>query len=91
MAGMYSLKAMAIAVSRGYDDDAHQAALRADDQDAVAMTHPSNWLEEDEVEALLSPHAWETDDPRGAPPLGHTLPCKLCGLPRHAPIHQARG
>ena len=90
MAGMYSPKAMALAVARGYDDEAHQAALRARDQDAIALTHPSNWLQEAEVEALLSPHAWETDDPRGAPPLGHPLPCKSCGLPRGASIHQAK-
>jgi hypothetical protein len=116
MAGMYSLETIALAASRGYDDVAHQTALRGRDQDAMALTHPGNWLEDDEVEALtpsadelgavwvkalksadlrdkgrfLGPHPWETDDPRGAPPLGHSLPCKLCGLARYARIHQAK-
>ncbi len=36
--------------SRGYDDDAHRAALEANDEDAISLTHPFNWLTEEEVE-----------------------------------------
>jgi hypothetical protein len=57
---MYDADVLRIAAGRGYDDEAHRAALVADtrdnggrgDSDAVALTHPANWLTEDEVEAL---------------------------------------
>ena len=88
MAQMYSQETISLAASRGYNAEAHREALFAKDTDAIALTHPANWLTEEEVESLLAPHPWTTDDPRGNPPLGHALPCKSCGLPRHASIHQ---
>lgn len=57
---MYHEETLRIAASRGYDDAAHRAAILEDvetnnarlDSDAVALTHPANWLTEDEVENL---------------------------------------
>jgi uncharacterized protein YktB (UPF0637 family) len=42
---------LAAAQRRGYDPAAHFAALLAEDEDAIALTHPTNWLTEEEVEA----------------------------------------
>lgn len=39
-----------LAASRGWDRAAHEAALAAGDEDAIGLTHPTNWLDEDEVE-----------------------------------------
>jgi hypothetical protein len=47
----YDPAKVAIAVERGWDRDAHQAALEANDEDQIGLTHPYNWLTEDEVEA----------------------------------------
>lgn len=57
---LYRHEALRLAASRGYDDEAHRAAIVEDtmhndarlDSDAVTLTHPANWLTEDEVEAL---------------------------------------
>jgi len=42
---------------RGYDDEAHRLAWHQDDgcglSDAVGLTHPMNWLTEEEVEAIV--------------------------------------
>lgn len=43
---------ISLAATRGYDDAAHRAALDAQDVDQVSLTHPYNWLTEDEVEGL---------------------------------------
>jgi len=40
----------ALAEPRGWDRDAHAAALASGDIDAIALTHPVNWLTEDEME-----------------------------------------
>lgn len=55
---LYNEAALLKAQSRGYDDAAHAAAIRADetgmlDTDAISLTHPYNWLDEDEVESLV--------------------------------------
>ena len=39
------------AKARGWDYEAHFRALLAEDEDAIALTHPTNWLTEEEVEA----------------------------------------
>lgn len=39
-----------LAASRGWDRDAHRLALESGDIDAISLTHPTNWLTEDEVE-----------------------------------------
>jgi hypothetical protein len=57
---MYGTHTLRLAAERGYDDKAHRAAIVQDrltnggkmDSDAVSLTHPANWLTEDEVEAL---------------------------------------
>lgn len=49
----YPAEAVALAESRGYDPSAHAAALVEDD---IALTHPTNWLTEDEVTHLWDPH-----------------------------------
>ena len=56
---LYQEKALLLAQSRGYDDEAHRKAIIVDteindsrlDSAAVMLTHPANWLTEDEVEA----------------------------------------
>lgn len=48
---LYSRELLAIAASRGFDADAHVEALLGTNEDQVALTHPANWLTEDEVEA----------------------------------------
>jgi azurin len=54
----YPAEAVAIAASRGYDAEAHARAI-ADDaacgcggSDDISLTHPTNWLTEDEVTRL---------------------------------------
>ena len=47
----YTDEATLLAASRGFDRAAHVAALESDDEDAIGLTHPFNWLTEDEVEA----------------------------------------
>lgn len=57
---IYRADILAIAASRGYNDEAHRAAIVADtetndarlDSDPVILTHPANWLTEEEVEGL---------------------------------------
>jgi len=39
-----------LARERGWPEDAHKAACEANDMDAITLTHPANWLTEDEVE-----------------------------------------
>lgn len=46
----YTDEASRLAASRGFDRDAHVAALEGGDDDAIALTHPFNWLTEAEVE-----------------------------------------
>ena len=53
----YPAAAVAVAIERGYDPVAHAAALAADTDgcggsDDIALTHPTNWLTEDEVGRL---------------------------------------
>ena len=63
---LYALDVLAVAASRGYDDDAHRAALAAAmseaDWDAIGLTHPANWLTEDEVEHGLGARMCATID-----------------------------
>ena len=55
---LYRPEALLLAQSRGYDDEAHRQAIIEDtkingarlDSDAVVLTHPANWLTEEEVE-----------------------------------------
>lgn len=55
---LYQPDVLALAASRGYDDNAHRKAVIADtetnearlDSDAVVLTHPANWLTEAELE-----------------------------------------
>lgn len=54
---LYDEEVLRTAWSRGYDDEAHRAAIVADETglletDAVTRTHPFNWLTEKEVSAL---------------------------------------
>lgn len=42
---------LAAAERRGWDREAHFAALLSGDEDAISLTHPTNWLTEAEVEA----------------------------------------
>lgn len=54
----YPKEATDLAASRGYVAKDHEAALAADptaSSDDVALTHPTNWLTEDEVTRL-----WDT-------------------------------
>ncbi len=44
------------ATARGWDRAAHVAALQTGDVDAIALTHPANWLSEDEIERRIEPH-----------------------------------
>lgn len=46
------LVAAEIAESRGWDRAAHEAALKSRDEDEVAITHPINYLSEEEWEEL---------------------------------------
>ena len=39
-----------LAESRGWSHFEHQAALDSGDEDQIALTHPTNWLTESEVE-----------------------------------------
>lgn len=39
-----------LAESRGWDRQAHQEAIESGDEDRIGLTHPTNWLTEDEVE-----------------------------------------
>ena len=48
--GLYAPAVIAVAQSRGYDHDAHLRALAGDSEDVMSLTHPANWLTEDEVE-----------------------------------------
>jgi len=54
----YPAEAIALAQSRGYDPDEHAAALAEDAEcgcggsDDIVLTHPTNWLTEEEVESL---------------------------------------
>ncbi|HEX5016571.1 MAG TPA: hypothetical protein VFX15_03175 [Actinomycetes bacterium] len=57
---IYQPDILALAMSRGYDDEAHRQAILDDvenndarlDSDAVTLTHPANWLTEEEMERL---------------------------------------
>lgn len=40
-----------VAESRGWPREAHRVALATGNEDLIAMTHPTNWLTEAEVEA----------------------------------------
>lgn len=44
--------AIELALTRGYDHPAHIRALRSEDVDNISLTHPYNWLNEDEVETI---------------------------------------
>lgn len=50
----YPDSALALARSRGWDDRAHEDAIVATDEDAIALTHPYNWLSEQEAEDAAS-------------------------------------
>lgn len=47
----YPAKWIESATERGYDHEAHQNALLSNNEDTIALTHPANWLTEEEVEA----------------------------------------
>ena len=49
MKGIYAL--VDVAEPRGYDHGAHLRALAYGTEDDIALTHPSNWLTEEEVES----------------------------------------
>lgn len=51
-ADSYPVHALTLAQTRGYDHDAHLAALESGDIDEVGLTHPYNWLTEQEVEDI---------------------------------------
>lgn len=85
-----------LAESRGWDRDAHLFALSLEDEDLIALTHPTNWLTEDEVEnvaqrahdALMPAEDWERIERE------RTLYCVECFDPitradiaRHARMH----
>lgn len=42
--------AIALAKARGYDERAHLLALEEDDEDAISLIHPYNFLTEEQVE-----------------------------------------
>lgn len=54
----YPPEAVAIALARGYDPEAHAAAIAEDAEcgcggsDDISLTHPTNWLTEDEMTRL---------------------------------------
>lgn len=64
MTDNYPRWAVLLAQARGYDEMAHIAALGAGDEDAISLTHPYNWLTEEEVESITStPRVCTSDDP----------------------------
>jgi hypothetical protein len=44
----YPVEALEIAMSRGWDPDKHIDALLGMNDDEIGLSHPSNWLNEDE-------------------------------------------
>ena len=50
MSTIYDPNMIELVTTRGYDHAAHQAALAANDENAIALTHPANWMTEFEVE-----------------------------------------
>ena len=46
------LPLMIILAARGYDHEAHYEAVLEGDEDEIALTHPSNFLREEEIENL---------------------------------------
>jgi hypothetical protein len=46
----YTDAQMSTATSRGWESERHFRALEAGDEDAIGLTHPFNYLTEDEVE-----------------------------------------
>lgn len=75
---MYAARTLALAKTRGYDDAAHRAALAAADEDLVTLTHPSNFLTEDEVEGMTNCPICMNLDPM-KPPHFASLACESGG------------
>ena len=47
---------LALAESRGWPREAHRIALETGNEDLIALTHPTNYLNEDEVEKPKPEH-----------------------------------
>jgi hypothetical protein len=58
-----------LAARRGWNSGAHFAALLAEDEDAISLTHPTNWLTEEEVESQPAKCLW------CGRTAGHSLAC----------------
>lgn len=50
----YPFEAVRLAEERGWDFDAHRAAIEAGDDNAISLTHPINWLTEEEAEEYFA-------------------------------------
>jgi hypothetical protein len=59
----YPAWAITRALERGYDHPAHIRALYANDVDAISLTHPYNWLTEQEAEVATGKRICTSDDP----------------------------
>ncbi len=51
---LYHPRTLALVADRGFDADQHRAALASGDEDLIGLTHPINWLTEEEAEALTN-------------------------------------
>lgn len=47
-------QALVIARERGWDESLFQEALDNNDEDAITLQHPINWLTEDEAEEYFA-------------------------------------
>jgi hypothetical protein len=54
MSHLYDRDILELAASRGFDHDAHLAALGNGSEDEIALTHPANWLTEFEVKVCTT-------------------------------------
>ena len=54
MSTLYDPDMIEVAIKRGYDPDAHAAALQSEDEDQIGLTHPANWMTEFEVEVCTT-------------------------------------
>lgn len=49
---LYHPRTLALVRTRGFDEVAHHFALEKDDEPLITLTHPSNFLTEEEMEGL---------------------------------------